>query len=204
MFSSFKASCTGPTFYGSVWFISYHLICNVFLCLLWGSAVLFCLFEFCFSSGILTILRSIVLGRNLSWVCKQAGLSACPHKGLRRDCAGTMFSEVRVKAGDIAWENSECSHRLIHHPPESLEFYLFFKHWNNSSLYQWQLKKASFWLHHVWFQSNCFHFRITCYSQTWHTATFPKRAKDPCWEESHGNSNQPLGAFILNPAPIVE
>lgn len=55
----------------------------------------------------LAILRSIVLGRNLSRVCKQAGLSACSHKGLRRDCAGTMFSEVRVKAGDIAWENSQ-------------------------------------------------------------------------------------------------
>lgn len=90
----------------------------------------------------LAILRSIVLGRNLSRVCKQAGLSACSHKGLRRDCAGTMFSEVRVKAGDIAWENSQ---RAL------TDFYIILQRASSSiysssteitpALYQWQLKK---------------------------------------------------------------
>lgn len=73
-------------------------------------------------------LFSSVLGRNFSRVCKQAGLSVSPRKRLRCDRAGTMFSEVRVKAGDIAWENSQSVSQTFTSSSSVPEFYLFFKH----------------------------------------------------------------------------
>lgn len=106
-----------------------------------GEGIVFVCSGFASALEFLAILRSTVLGRNLSWVCKQAGLSVSPHKGLRRDYAGTMFSEVRVKVGDTAWENAQSALTDFYSSSSMPDFYLFFKLWNNPSVYQWQLKK---------------------------------------------------------------
>lgn len=89
------------------------------------------------------IVRNRGLGRNFSYVFKQAGRSP---KGLRLLCPGIMFSQVRVKANgnwlrDTAGKNSESSHILFHYPPGRLQFYLLCRHWNNPSIFQQQLKK---------------------------------------------------------------